>query len=891
MNAMRWILLGGLLVFGCSSGSDPSPSDSIDTDVAEEIAIFCWGAVCQGAADCAKKGPCISATSCLDGCCEYDYVPSGTACELPCETGGVCNATGECVDTEPVTCQELDGNPCTAPVCDPQGGGCGPEQPVADGVVPMDSFCWSGMVCLDGKIDESSAIPTALQEECAAQDAAVNPLGCVEQVACVDSEPACVVLLKDEGTHCWKGLGGQTQTCPGASCDPSGECLPDAAFDVECGAEAWPVECDVPCQECTTLTCYWIDDPANPGADKKVQYCKPEAIVGDGCSDGNECTVEDTCVLASQADGPKGKETLGECQPGPGTSKEDCLEELVLPVLPCLKAGVDCALDGGCALDSDKADAWCHPPGAVCFNKNQTYCSHLDTADGKWNAETGCHIVIVNPEGCDDGDACTADQCEDDGQCSHSPVDSPECNCQPDCNGKDCGPDGCGGSCGECQDDNPCTEDLCLDAGLCSFGATNQGVQCVGDGLCLGKCDNGACVEAAVETCNGKDDDCDDLIDEEANLCPAGWECQNGQCVEDCVPVNGGWTDWSCGSCSVDCGGGTMSCSRSCANPVPSCGGLPCSGSNVKNEACNPQSCVNTLPTGTTVYAQGEQVVSGVVPAGKTAIQFKLWGAGGAGGFPGHGGGGAHVAGTLNVAPGDQIELRVGGGGLAEGSGGGATYVYRNGQVVMVAGGGGGAGSDGAQNGAKKPATEGAGGAGGPLNGSGQNGTGTNYLNTGSGGGGGGSQSFGGAGGISNNQSQYNNCTLSGQTGSAHTGGKNSYGQCTWGDAASYEDGGDQKGGNGSCGGGGAGYFGGGSGACMWTYSGGGGGGGSSWVDTQSVVGASSAGGNLQTPGGVGVNGYQGAAGRGGNTGDWSNWPAVTINPEDGKPGLIIMTL
>ena len=40
--------------------------------------------------------------------------------------------------------------------------------------------------------------------------------------------------------------------------------------------------------------------------------------------------------------------------------------------------------------------------------------------------------------------------------------------CQPSCSEKECGDDGCGGSCGECDDNNMCTDDTCVE-GACSF--------------------------------------------------------------------------------------------------------------------------------------------------------------------------------------------------------------------------------------------------------------------------------------------------------------------------------------------------------------------------------------------------------------------------------------
>lgn len=66
------------------------------------------------------------------------------------------------------------------------------------------------------------------------------------------------------------------------------------------------------------------------------------------------------------------------------------------------------------------------------------------------------------------------------------------------------------------------------------------------------------------------------------------------------IPLNGGWSAWSSwsswSSCSVSCGGGTQtrSRSRSCTNPAPACGGADCSGpaTETESQSCNTQSCV-----------------------------------------------------------------------------------------------------------------------------------------------------------------------------------------------------------------------------------------------------------------------------------------------------------
>ena len=59
--------------------------------------------------------------------------------------------------------------------------------------------------------------------------------------------------------------------------------------------------------------------------------------------------------------------------------------------------------------------------------------------------------------------------------------------------------------------------------------------------------------------------------------------------------VHGGWSSWSQGACSKTCGGGIMRFNRTCNNPSPSCGGLPCRGSSVHEESCNEFCCTGKI--------------------------------------------------------------------------------------------------------------------------------------------------------------------------------------------------------------------------------------------------------------------------------------------------------
>ena len=170
--------------------------------------------------------------------------------------------------------------------------------------------------------------------------------------------------------------------------------------------------------------------------------------------------------------------------------------------------------------------------------------------------------------------------------------------CTPNCSGKSCGDDGCGGGCGVCPSGFMCSNFSCI---------------------CAPNCNGRLC---GSNTCNTAS----------CGTCPSGYACTNYQCV--CTPVDGGWSAWSAwgacvgcnqtrtrtctnpapntcgaacvgsatesqvcgvvaggwsawGACTVACGGGTQT--RTCTNPSPVCGGATCVGSNT--QACNTQCC------------------------------------------------------------------------------------------------------------------------------------------------------------------------------------------------------------------------------------------------------------------------------------------------------------
>ena len=71
-------------------------------------------------------------------------------------------------------------------------------------------------------------------------------------------------------------------------------------------------------------------------------------------------------------------------------------------------------------------------------------------------------------------------------------------------------------------------------------------------------------------------------------------------CSAEPCPVNGGWTSWYSGTCSVPCGGdGTETRTRTCTNPAPAHGGADCSGTETDTRTCNNGICTNIARQGT----------------------------------------------------------------------------------------------------------------------------------------------------------------------------------------------------------------------------------------------------------------------------------------------------
>jgi len=99
----------------------------------------------------------------------------------------------------------------------------------------------------------------------------------------------------------------------------------------------------------------------------------------------------------------------------------------------------------------------------------------VDCTVDSCDPDSGCLFEPDNAD-CDDANPCTEDLCDlqagcsndaTDGDCPGGHCEDGDCviDCLPDCDGKECGDDGCEGSCGECQGDNKCVNGKCVEPG------------------------------------------------------------------------------------------------------------------------------------------------------------------------------------------------------------------------------------------------------------------------------------------------------------------------------------------------------------------------------------------------------------------------------------------
>lgn len=517
----------------------------------------------NGTSDCNDKNPCTLDTCnesdicvhVLDpaksepGSCEVD----GNACTVgKCVVSGpefVCHEESRTFFEDPLGCN--DGNDCTADSC--------VKSPLLNSK-PGEQFDNEGNVILDNEpqcVNEIiNGLACFIEEECTfgfCQNSGSGEIGDEFTTTCVSigDQPQHFCPRPPGGNQCQiaictMGVGCEIVNAPDDTiCNDLDPCTEDdVCTGGFCGGTALVCSDDIPCTfdicdgsgECQHVPNDNVCTPSTNSCEEAICDAVAGCVASDLpsgtlCTDGDPCTLEDTCDGAGVC-------TAGASLSCPDTNLDDCL-------LATCTTGV------GCATISADMGTSCDGDASICTP---------DTCDADGNCVLGAELTCA-----DDGNPCTDSLCDatlgctypfavaTGADCTQIPCVAPEICvngvCQIACNDNNsctveeiCTAGVCLGTSDlDCDDQNICTDDSCAAIGGCFTtnlnGAvgnpctiTTEGVF----GICtagLTQCDDGVemtdmCVQIfregdKEETClNTFDDDCDGVTDEAECACP-----------------------------------------------------------------------------------------------------------------------------------------------------------------------------------------------------------------------------------------------------------------------------------------------------------------------------------------------------------------------------------
>jgi len=535
----------------CQEGFECKAAECVETVI--PCQPDCDGKDCGGDGCDGTCGKCFTLEGAPDdSLCQ----PDGTCCMPDCagKQCGLNGCGGECG-----TCP--DGKVCNDGVCElsciPQceGKECGD-----DGCDGSCGTCYNAAGAIDESLCQDSG--ACCEPNCGLKDCGNDGCGgscgtCAENEKCISGfcEEQCIQQC--EGKEC--GYDGCTGTCgfcsDGDVCE-DGQCVPcePDCTDKVCGKDG----CGGSCGECDEgLTCVEFECLCVPTCDEKE--CGSDGCEGDcgTCDDGNPCTadtcVENLCVFELL---PLEELAIEECV---CASDEDCapLEDgdLCNGTLMCeMEEGAEI---GVCKVDEETIvtctdDLFCNglescePDTGECVEGEAPELGdEIDCTIDSCDEELDEIVHTADDIACDDENECTVNTCDPVAGCGTVNVDNEikcgelagescvdgECICQADCEGLECGDDGCDGSCGECGENQVCTDGACV-------GTMEPGSACDTSDVCAsGFCVDGYCCDAA---CAAQCQACD-VADQE------------GVCVnyaDDTDPGN------ECGPCRVCSGEG-----------------------------------------------------------------------------------------------------------------------------------------------------------------------------------------------------------------------------------------------------------------------------------------------------------------------------------------------